>query len=124
MHITLLTSAPDDWQNCLVGKSIRLTKEYWTQDAPGWFLKKHMVEHIKILPENHNEKISVSSTSSVYCYGDGKKSKAVRIITASILIVNKNYMIAVDVVPYDIPLLISKKSTKSLGTELNFLNGE
>ena len=87
-----------------------------------------MVEHIKILPENHNEKISVqyivNSTSSVYCYGDGKKSKSVRIITASILIVNKNYMIAVDVVPYDIPLLISKKSTKSLGTELNFLNGQ
>lgn len=86
--------------------------------------KTQMVEHIKILPENHNEKISVSSTSSVYCYGDGKKSKSVRIITASILIVNKNYMIAVDVVPYDIPLLISKKSTKSLGTELNFLNGQ
>ena len=50
-------------------------------------------------------------------FGKGKECNAVRNITASVLIGNKNY-ISVEAGLKDIPLLINKESLKCLGMEL------
>ena len=122
VHITLLASVPDNKQYCLIGETFgrgvldsgcikTVSGELW------------MEEYINTLPEDWRKSVKTShEISSVYRFGDGKESTALRNVTMPVAIGKNKYMMSVDIVKNDIPLLISKKSMKTLGMKLNFLN--
>lgn len=61
-----------------------------------------------------------SKTSSTFKFGDGKECIANENVILPVVIGKNLYKLSVDVVDNELPLLISRKSMKSLGIKLNF----
>ena len=121
VHITLFASAPDERQFCLIGESFGkgVLDSGCTKTVSG---ETWMNEYLNTLPKDKLESVEVANSNSTYRFGDGKETKAVKTIKTPVIIGNKNYVMEVDVVDNEIPLLISKKSMKRMGMTLNFKN--
>ena len=122
VHITLFASSPDEKQYCLIGETLGrgVLDSGCTKTVSG---ELWMEEYLSTLPNDWKKLVKTDKTAnSMYRFGDGKESKAVRNVVTPVAIGNKQYMMSIDVVKNDIPLLISKRSMKSLGMKLNFLN--
>ena len=122
MNITLFASAPDEKQYCLIGETLGrgVLDSGCTKTVSGEIWMK---EYLSTLPNDWKKTVRTDeTTNAVYRFGDGKETKATKNVTTPVAIGNKQYMMSIDVVKNDIPLLISKKSMKTLGMKLNFLN--
>ena len=121
VHITLFASSPDDRQYCLIGETLSrgVLDSGCTKTVAGEFW---MNEYLGVLSEKQAELVETNKSNATYRFGDGKESAALKNVKTPVSFGNKTYMMSVDVVKNDIPLLISKQSMKSLGMRLNFGN--
>ena len=117
-HVTFFASNPDDRQYCLIGETFGkgILDSGCTKTVSGeiW-----MNEYIDMLSIEDKESIEESESDSMYRFGDGKESNALKNLKISIVIGNK---LSVDVVKNDIPLLISRKSMINMKMKLYFNN--
>ena len=120
MHIILLASSPDEKQFSLIGESFSkgVLDSGFTKTVSG---ETWIKEYLSTLPKDRLSTVEVTETST-YRFGDGKEAKAVQRIKTLVTIGNKSYVMEVDIVDSEIPLLISKKSMKSMGMTLDFKN--
>ena len=78
--------------------------------------------YIDTLDDKDKNKIVYKESSNRFKFGDGNKVCSQQLVKIPALIGQTEVFIETDVVDTDIPLLLSKKSMKRAGTELNFRN--
>ena len=81
-----------------------------------------MNTYIEILDDQDKAKIVFRDRTNVYRFGDGKNILATRNVNIPVVIGSKQFTLNTDVVPNDIPLLLSKKSMKTANMTLDFKN--
>ena len=64
--------------------------------------------------------VTVKSSDAKYRFGDGIETKAMKTVITPVAIGNIWYMMEIDVVKNDIPLLISRNSMKKMKMTLDF----
>ena len=78
--------------------------------------------YIESLDDQDKAKIVFRDSTNVYRFGDSKTILATRHVDIPVVIGSKQFTLNIDVVPKDIPLLLSKKSMKTANMTLNFKN--
>ena len=75
---------------------------------------------------NSEEKLKIQHHIgiNVYRFGDGNLVQAVENVDLPIAMGSKHVMLNTDIVPCDIPLLLSRKSTKRAGMTIDFKNDQ
>ena len=119
VHITLLSTRPDDQQHNLLVESLgkglldsgctkTVTGELWLQ------------EYLTTLSESEIRGIREKQSKSVFRFGDGIENKSTKCITIPVTIGKKKLQMDVEVVPNEIPLLVSKAAMKQMKMQLDF----
>ena len=81
-----------------------------------------MNTYIERLDDQDKAKIVFRDSTNVYRFGDSKTIPATRKVDIPVVIGSKHFTLNTDVVPNDIPLLLSKKSIKTVNMTLDFKN--
>ena len=92
------------------GESNTVTGESW------------MNTFIENLDDQDKAKIVFCDSTNVYRFGDSKTLPATRNLDIPVVIGSKQFTLNTDVVPNDVPLLLSKKSMKTSNMPLDFKN--
>ena len=125
VNITLFSGEGSAEQCMLMAESIGfgILDSACTKTVAG---EQWMKEFLSVLPESEysQAKESERKNKSVYRFGDGKETHSLRTIDLPVMIGSKKYIIEVDVVASDIPLLISKPSMSRLGMKIDFSNNQ
>ena len=79
-----------------------------------------MSEFISTLSADDTKLVREESSNAIYRFGDGGECKSFKRVIIPIKIGSRDYLLRVEVVANEIPLLLSKGTMKSLGvTESN-----
>ena len=76
--------------------------------------------HLDAMSSDDSERVVEEPSSTTFRFGDGKKVTSLKKVTFPALVAGKEVRIAADVVPYEIPLLLSKESLKKCDALLDF----
>ena len=117
VHITLLNSKPDLVQRNLVAETLgkglldsgcskTVAGEVWLQ------------EYLYTLPKGTN--VIEEKSNALFRFGDGSECRGLKCVTLPVTIGDYKCSLRVDIVPNDIPLLISKDTMKRLGMKIDF----
>ena len=81
-----------------------------------------MREFLSTLSETEHTEATKSErkNNSVFRFGDGVETRSIKTVDLPVKICSKSFTIEVDVVPNDIPLLISKPSMSRMGMKIDF----
>ena len=118
-HINLFNGKSNKKKCCFIGEvfSKGILDSGCTKTVSG---RTWMNEYISIVPQTYNKHQKFSKTYSTFKFGDGNECVAVENVVIPVVIGKKMYKISVDIVENEIPLLISRKTMKSLGMNMNF----
>ena len=78
-------------------------------------------EYLKTLPEKEVSFVVRKNSNSVFRFGDGKDIKSIELLTVPVLICGQRFLLDIEVVENDIPLLISKGPMKVLCMQVDFV---
>ena len=78
--------------------------------------------YITSLNENEKRKIKHHTPGNTYRFRDKKSFPALQNVNVTISLGSRNVMLNTDIVANDIPLLLSRKSTKNANMTLDFKN--
>ena len=117
VHITLLNSKPDLVKRNLVAETLGkgLLGSGCSKTVAG---EVRLQEYLYTFPKETNV-IEVKS-NALFRFGDGGECRGLKCVTLPVTIGNYKCSLRVDIVPNDIPLLISKDTMKRLGMKIGF----
>ena len=120
IHITLFNGVPDMKQKNLVmealGKGVLDCGCTKTVSGEIW-----IEEYLNTLSEEDRSAVKEGDSNATFRFGDGVECKGTRSLTVPVKIGKIRYMMSIEVVHADIPLLISKSAMKQMGMNLNFV---
>ena len=76
--------------------------------------------HLDAMSSDDAERVVEEPSSTTFRFGDGEKVTSLKKVTFPALVAGKTVRVAADVVPYEIPLLLSKESLKKCDALLDF----
>ena len=117
IHITLFNSKPDLIQRNLVAETLGkgLLDSGCSKTVAG---EVWLREYLFTLPKGAN--VTEEESKALFRFGDGIECKGLKCVTIPVIIGDYHCRLKVDIVPNDIPLLISKSTMKSLGMKIDF----
>ena len=120
-HITLVNAKPDTaHRNLLIeslGKGVLDSGCTKTVTGNVW-----LEEYLSTLSEHELSDVCEKPTQASYRFGDGVEHKSEKCVSIPVAIGNTAMKLDVEVVPTDVPLLISKAAMKQMGIKLDFQN--
>ena len=87
-------------------------------------------EYISTLSERDRGEVKEAESKSIFRFGDGVETKSTKCVSVPVFIGSNRFVLDLEVVPNQIPLLISKGAMKQMGMQLDFaqdvaiVNGE
>ena len=87
-----------------------------------WAGRVWIEEYLSTLTKEELQKVKDSErkSNSAYRFGDGVESKSMKTLDLPAIIGNKKFLIEVDIVENQIPLLISKPTMSKIGMKIDF----
>ena len=76
--------------------------------------------HLDAMSSDDAERVLEEPSSTTFRFGNGEKVTSLKKVTFPALVAGKKVRVAADVVPYEIPLLLSKESLKKCDALLDF----
>ena len=121
INIILFSAIPDNKQLRLVMEALGfgLLDCGCTKTVSGEFWIK---EYLNNLPEEDKKNVQEERSDSRFRFGDGHECKSMKRLIIPVRIGKKKYLLRVEVVKEEIPLLLSKPSMKSLKMNLDLEN--
>ena len=118
VHIVLMNGKADNKQLVLVRESLGkgLLDCGCTRTVAG---STWMNEFLHTLPQDEAEKVKHSDSDAKFRFGDGAEYKSSKELIIPVVIAGKHQFMKVDVVPCEIPLLISVGSMKRMNMTLD-----
>ena len=80
------------------------------------------MEYLNTLTKEEREKVKEVESRAVFRFGDGVETKSMKRVTVPVYIGRQKFIIDIEVVENEIPLLISKGAMKQMGMKLDFEN--
>ena len=77
-------------------------------------------EYLHTLSEEDRKKVIEVKSKSIFRFGDGVETKSLKCVSVPVFIGKKQLVLDMEIVPNQIPLLISKGAMKQLGMQLDF----
>ena len=117
--VLLNASKPDSKQLTLVIDALgcALLDCGCTKTVAGVFWMK---EYLEMLSAEDRKSVKEESSQSKFRFGDGHECKSMKALIIPIKVGRRKYLLRVEVVEEEIPLLLSKPSMKSLKMNLDF----
>ena len=121
VHLTLLTANPDERQKVLIGESLGkgVLDSACTKTVSG---RTWMEEYISTLLPEVRTQVEEGVSDVVFRFGDGVEVQASAKVKIPVVIGGVKYLLDVDIVENELPLLISKQSMQKMGMKLDFQN--
>ena len=88
------------------------------------------IEFFATLSPQDQAEVTEARSSSVFRFGDGKEVRSMKVVTVTIYVGKLKLKLDIDIVSFEIPLLLSKGAMKQMGMKLDLekdivtLNGE
>ena len=116
LHITLISSRSSRLLHEALGKRVLDTGCSKTVAGVIWY-----VEYLSTLSADDRGSVTESKSKSVFRFGDGKETTSLKLVTVAIYIGKVRMLLDIDIVEFEIPLLISKGAMKQMDMKLDLV---
>ena len=77
-------------------------------------------EYVNTLSDEEKQNVEEADSKSVFRFGDGIETKSLKCVSVPVFIGKKRFVLDIEIVPNQIPLLISKGAMKQMEMQLDF----
>ena len=115
MHITLVSSQSSQLLREALGKGVLDSGCSKTCAGNDW-----LTQFVSTLNEKLRAMISEKVSNSVFRFGDGAETKSMKLVSVPIYFMDMLFIMDIEIVKYNIPLLISNAAMRQMGMIIDF----